>query len=123
MVCVAPRLLRVEYVLTLNSQGSESLTVELEQDDNNMRWRGDFTAKCTAGQCGCWSCLATVQRDADLPRPLPPPTDIEDLTRRTGNFKKFGTFVRMLLTALTQDSNAVYIDLFTKADLVHHIVR
>lgn len=45
-------------------------------------------------------------------------TDIEDLARRTGNSKKFPVFVKMLVTALTQSSTSVYIDLFTYADLV-----
>lgn len=35
-----------------------------------------------------------------------------------GNFKPFDVFVKMLLTALTQDSDTVFVDLLTFADLV-----
>lgn len=41
-----PPLRRVDYVLTVSAQGEEFLTVELEQEYNNLRWRGDFTAEC-----------------------------------------------------------------------------
>jgi hypothetical protein len=45
-VDVAP-MRRVDYVLTVCTQGDEFLTVELEQEFNAFRWRGDFTAECT----------------------------------------------------------------------------
>ena len=38
---------RVDYVLSVCTQGEEFLTVELEQEYNAFRWRGDFTAECT----------------------------------------------------------------------------
>ncbi len=39
--------------------------------------------------------------------------DIEDITAKTGNFKKFPVFVRMLLSALKQASDSVFVDLLT----------
>lgn len=45
------------------------------------------------------------------------PADIEELTRKTGNFKRFAVFVSMLLSALEQRSDAVFVDLLTAADL------
>lgn len=43
--------------------------------------------------------------------------DIEDMTMKTGNFKKFLTFVRMLGASMTMHSETVFIDLLTYADL------
>ena len=43
--------------------------------------------------------------------------DVEEITARTGNYKKFAVFARMLLAALRRDSNAVAVDLLTYADL------
>ena len=45
-------------------------------------------------------------------------SDIEDVTRKTGNFKRFGVFVKMLVSALENSSDAVHLDLLTYADLV-----
>lgn len=45
------------------------------------------------------------------------PTDIEDITAKTGNFKKFPVFVKMLLSALKQASDSVFVDLLTYQDL------
>ena len=35
-------------------------------------------------------------------RPLPMHADIEDITTKTGNFKKFSVFCKMLLSAVKQ---------------------
>ena len=45
------------------------------------------------------------------------PLDIEEMTQKTGNFKKFAVFIRMLSTAFSRSSESVYIDLLTPADL------
>lgn len=42
---------------------------------------------------------------------------IEDLTRKTGNFKQFSIFCNMLESALTQSSESVTLDLLTYTDL------
>ena len=44
-------------------------------------------------------------------------TDVEDITAKTGNFKKFDTFVHMLRSALLSSSESVFIDLLTYSDL------
>ncbi|KAH7468826.1 Variable flagella 3 [Phytophthora ramorum] len=46
-----------------------------------------------------------------------PASDVEQLTRQTGNSKRFPVFVQMLLTALHRRSDAVFVDLLTAADL------
>ena len=50
---------------------------------------------------------------------LAPPgnTDVENMTHKTGNFKRFAVFHKMLVTALTKDSSSVYVDLLTFADV------
>ncbi|NWV81675.1 CCD61 protein, partial [Dasyornis broadbenti] len=54
---------------------------------------------------------------ADLWRGEFDATFIEDLTRKTGNFKQFGIFCSMLESALTQSSESVSLELLTYADL------
>lgn len=44
--------------------------------------------------------------------------DIEELTRKTGNYKRFPIFVNMLLSAMAHRSDAVFVDLLTTSDLV-----
>jgi coiled-coil domain-containing protein 61 len=45
------------------------------------------------------------------------PADIEDITSKTGSFKKFSVFVRMLQSAVLQQSDSVFVDLLTCQDL------
>eukprot|EP00898_Chlorokybus_atmophyticus_P005494 jgi/Chlat1/5946/Chrsp4S06418 len=78
----------VEYLLTVACVRGDTLCVEAEQKSDGSRWRGDFTARY-----------------------------IEDITGKTGNFKKFSVFVRMLLSAMTEQSDAVCLDLLTYHDL------
>ncbi|KAM9258586.1 centrosomal protein CCDC61 [Morus bassanus] len=65
-----------------------ALEVEVEAHLTADTWRGEF--------------------DADF---------IEDLTRKTGNFKQFSIFCNMLESALTQSSESVTLELLTYADL------
>jgi hypothetical protein len=48
---------------------------------------------------------------------LPPAADVEDITSKTGSFKKFSIFVRMLQSAVLQQSDSVFVDLLTCQDL------
>jgi hypothetical protein len=43
--------------------------------------------------------------------------DIEEITHKAGNFKKFSIFTNMLLTALKKESENVFVDLLTLNDL------
>ncbi|NXC84654.1 CCD61 protein, partial [Cercotrichas coryphoeus] len=65
-----------------------TLRVEVEAHGTADLWRGEFDA-----------------------------TFIEDLTRKTGNFKQFGIFCSMLESALTQSSDSVSLELLTYTDL------
>ncbi|KAM4890506.1 centrosomal protein CCDC61 [Sylvia borin] len=65
-----------------------TLRVEVEAHGTADLWRGEFDAAF-----------------------------IEDLTRKTGNFKQFGIFCSMLESALTQSSDSVSLELLTYSDL------
>ncbi|GFR50998.1 hypothetical protein Agub_g13324 [Astrephomene gubernaculifera] len=78
----------VAYLLTVSTIEGETLCLEVEQKSDCSRWRGDFTSRY-----------------------------IEDITAKTGNFKKFPVFVKMLLSALKQASDSVFVDLLTYQDL------
>jgi len=77
----------VPYVLKLSGD-RDVLSVEVEDVEDGKRWRAKFAARF-----------------------------IEEITQRTGNAKKFDVFVRMLLSAVAQESDSVYIDVLTARDL------
>lgn len=76
------------YLVTVANLPSSTLCVQVESQSDGTRWRGDFTARY-----------------------------LEDITSRTGSFKKYGVFVKMLTSALTEQSDAVFVDLLTYEDL------
>ena len=57
----------------------------------------------------CASCTLILLINVDI--------DIEEMTQKTGNYKKFAVFVRMLSTALSRTGESVFIDLLTPSDL------
>lgn len=77
----------VAYVLTISGD-TETLSIEVEHAEDGRRWRSQFGARF-----------------------------IEEITQRTGNHKKFDVFVKMALSALSQESDAVYLDVLTARDL------
>ncbi|WIA12570.1 hypothetical protein OEZ85_006230 [Tetradesmus obliquus] len=78
----------VLYTISIHNRSNEVLVVEIEDKDSFEQWRGEFAAKY-----------------------------VEDITSKTGNFKTFAVFVRMLHSAVLQQSDAVYVDLLTYQDL------
>ncbi|XP_058861086.1 centrosomal protein CCDC61-like isoform X1 [Acipenser ruthenus] len=70
------------------SSGAELLEVEVSDMLSADQWRGQFDSAY-----------------------------IEDLTRKTGNFKQFAIFCTMLESALTKSSESVTLDLLTYSDL------
>ena len=84
----------IQYVLTVlvaTANGKDSgktLLVDIEQEASGARWTGEFAAKY-----------------------------VEDITQKTGNFKRFSVFVNMLRKALSSGSDSVFVDLLTAADL------
>jgi hypothetical protein len=45
-------------------------------------------------------------------------TDVEEIAHKTGNYKRFVVFVKMLVSALTQPSDRLFAELLTLQDLV-----
>lgn len=77
----------VEYTIRLTTDDN-GLTVEAEVGGTGEAWRSQFT------QCF-----------------------IEEISRRAGNAKSFPVFLKMLVSALDEDSSAVHIDILTARDL------
>jgi len=67
---------------------SQGISLRVEEKDSGKQWKGEFTAEY-----------------------------IQDITFKTGNAKKFPVFVKMLLTALENQSESVFVDLLTYQDL------
>lgn len=79
----------LSLVASENGSQDGGLAVDLEELASGKMWHGEFTAAY-----------------------------IENITNKTGSFKKFAVFVKMLMGALRQQSDTVFLDLLTYADLV-----
>ena len=77
----------IEYIITLNTY-SDSLRISVEEKLTGNTWKADFTAKY-----------------------------IEDIAQKTGTFQSFGNFSKLVLAALRQDNESIYIDVLTPRDL------
>jgi hypothetical protein len=77
--------------ITVTQSGSEDplLAVDLEELGADLRWHGEFAGSF-----------------------------IEAMTSKTGSFKSFDVFAKMLQGALWQQTDTVFVDLLTFADLV-----
>ena len=73
----------MDFIMTITSD-SDRMAIEAEESRTGRRWRGDYTSKY-----------------------------LEDVTTKTGNFKKFTVFVKMLLNSLENASESVFCDLLT----------
>ena len=97
----------VDYVVNMHVEQQQQLCLEIEEKLTAERWKGVFDATCK--KQSLFFCFVFVSCLMLL--------DVEDLTRKTGNFKQFIIFVNMLETALIKNSDAVSLDLFTYGDL------
>ncbi|KAJ0399411.1 hypothetical protein ATCC90586_004632 [Pythium insidiosum] len=93
----------VAYVVTVSVQ-KQVLEIQVEVDEQSS------SVPPATHDYACW----TAQFPAHA---------IEDLTRKTGNFKRFPVFVNMLLSAISHRSESVFIDLLTTADLENYRKR
>lgn len=113
----------IKYIVTVAvHQQQLSVQVEYEDSHNTLSsssnsypnalstpcWIGHFSSNCK----NCYTSMSLCYKVISI-------IDIQDLTRKTGNFKRFGVFANMLISAVQRRSEAVFIDLFTTADLVH----
>lgn len=69
-----------------------------------LLFRCFFSRHCAAARACATSCIHVC-------------ADVEDITSKTGSFKKFSVFVRMLQSAVLQQSDSVFVDLLTCQDL------
>jgi hypothetical protein len=101
----------VEYTLHAYVQ-ADHLCIEAEQKSNGDRWTGQFSASSASPIYPLPTCQTHSVTAVGWCR-----IDIEALTKKTENSKKFAVFVKMLSTALSRANETVFIDLLTTADL------
>mmetsp|Transcript_32331 Transcript_32331/g.55957 ORF Transcript_32331/g.55957 Transcript_32331/m.55957 type:complete len:495 (+) Transcript_32331:334-1818(+) len=77
----------VNYIIHVRANDSK-VQISIEEKDTGKRWRGEFLS-----------------------------TYIEDITQKTGNFKKFPLFLKMLASSLEGSVEAVVADILTYQDL------
>ena len=77
----------IDYILRLYVK-DDYLNVTIEEESSGHTWKNKFNKKY-----------------------------IEEITHKTGNFKRFKIFINMLASAFTQKSDAVFVDLLTYQDL------
>lgn len=79
--------LKIDYFIRILAN-TDSLSIEIEQKNNGDTWRNNFSNEY-----------------------------IEEITQKTGNFKKFPIFVKMLITSISKNSDSVFLDILTYQDL------
>jgi len=77
----------IDYLITISNH-EDFLRLMVEEKYTGNVWKGEFNSKY-----------------------------IEDITQKTGSFKKFAVFVKMMQAALKQDNDSVYLDILTPHDL------
>ncbi|EAR95635.1 variable flagellar number 3, putative (macronuclear) [Tetrahymena thermophila SB210] len=77
----------VEYILKLNAN-NEEMAIQLEQKNSGEIWNNSFTKDY-----------------------------VEDSTQKAGNFKKFNTFLKMLISAINKSSESVSLNILSYQDL------
>lgn len=82
------RFSQEDYICKISTRKGTILVVEIEELETSERWKGEFSAK-----------------------------SIEAVTSKTGNYKKFSVFVKMLYSSFSQKSDSVTIDLLTRSQL------
>jgi coiled-coil domain-containing protein 61 len=75
------------YIMTVSTI-DDTLVLHAEERETGDRWRGQFSSRY-----------------------------IEEITHKTGNYKKFSVFVKMLMSSMTTESDSVFVDLLTYSDL------
>ncbi|CAD8113566.1 unnamed protein product [Paramecium sonneborni] len=77
----------ITYIININAN-NEVLTIEIESKQSGDSWIANFQASY-----------------------------IEEITSKTGNYKKYSTFIKMLQSAIKNQTETVYIDILTFQDL------
>lgn len=77
-----------DYIVNLSSPQDDTLRIAAEEKLTGNIWKNEFTSKY-----------------------------IEEITQKTGSPKKYPIFLKMLVSALKQDNDSVYMDILTYQDL------
>ena len=87
--------------MSLEAQ-NDKMIVQVQDETTTDQWRGSFDARreCVHG----WKCL-----NFSLTLSLSPVVDIEELTRKTGNFKQFRVFINMLESAIKKVGLSIHV--------------
>lgn len=83
------------------------LSIDAEHLETNQRWSAEFTSQCKPQH---------ISRRSQLTDTILL-LDIEEITLKAGNYKKFTIFAKMLRSALSKDAESLFIDLLTYSDL------
>ena len=94
-----------EYEVTSSVEDGQ-LLVQVEEKFTADQWKNSFAPKRTQRARRMYERIIIMNY-----------TDIEELTRKTGNFKQFPVFVSMLHSAILNSSDCVSLDLLTYTDL------
>jgi hypothetical protein len=98
---------RTLYNIILTAK-AKILTVDIEAADGDDCWSNEFSAECEHLYAICWF-LFIINFIS--------PADIEEITHKAGNFKRFGVFVKMLASALSKENDSVFADILSYSDL------
>lgn len=77
----------IDYLVSLKSK-NEDLNLIVEEKATGQIWKGEFAGKY-----------------------------VEEITQKTGNFRKFDVFVKMLVSGIKQETEAISLDIMTYQDL------
>ncbi|CAD8082194.1 unnamed protein product [Paramecium primaurelia] len=86
-ICVERQFHDVNYIININAN-IETLNIEIESKQSGDSWIANYHAQY-----------------------------IEEIASKTGNYKKYTTFIKMLQSALNNQTETVYIDILTFQDL------
>lgn len=119
----------VEFSVDICTARADLLRITVEQLTDSSQWHGVFSGKRTARserirhrhtaplrrEDPCCSCL--YQAEQASIKLSPGYADLEEIAAKTGSFKSYEVFTKMLLKALRQESEHVVADLLTYKDL------
>lgn len=97
------------YIINVRAEGS-LLNIDAEHVETNQRWSGEFTSHCNIRLISAFVLTSTVIAVIIL-------LDIEEITLKAGNYKRFSVFAKMLKSALSHEADSLFIDLLTYSDL------
>ena len=107
-----------QYTVHVFTVEENTLYVDVEQESNASQWKGSFSSECMTPPCVHFQPPVTERHVVDpLHNTGAVVADITEITGKTGNFKPYPVFIKMLVSSLKRTSDSVSIDLLTYSDL------